>query len=284
MKRHPILEREERRLAELKAQIIELGLEQNVLDLELFGYTVIRDAEPIGLFDEMRDRVMELAEEDRRTGQVYSPVPENGYWVWRLLTRGRIFEKALLSPKPLTLVTYLLGRSCVVSSFTANVVRQGSDYQGIHTDTNFVPNPLPSYGHTANVCWCLDDFTAEGGATRVVPSSHKMGSQPPFFEAHDWLLPVEAPRGSIIVMHGNLWHCAGPKSTPGERVGILNYFSRMYMRTQEPMVDMISREIIDRNPPRFGELIGAPYPDPNRYGPDPDHISKYFIRTRNSFG
>jgi hypothetical protein len=284
MKRHPILEREERKLAELKQQIVELGLEQNVIDLELYGYTVLLNPEPIELFDEMREKVMELAEEDRRKGQVYSPVPENGYWVWRLLSRGEVFERALLSPKPLTLITYLLGRSCVVSSYTANVVKQGADYQGIHTDTNFVPNPLPPYGHTANVCWCLDDFTAEGGATRVVPSSHKMASHPPFFEAQDWLLPVEAPRGSIIIMNGNLWHCAGPKSTPGERVGILNYFSRMYMRTQEPMVDMISREIIERNPPRFAELIGAPYPDPNRYGPDPDHISKYFVRTRNPYG
>ena len=111
-----------------------------------------------------------------------------------------------------------------------------------------------------------------------------MASQPPFFEAQDWLLPVEAPRGSIIIMHGNLWHCAGPKTTPGERVGILNYFSRMYMRTQEPMADMITREILDRNPPRFAELIGAPYPNPDRYGPDADYLSQFFIRTRNPFG
>jgi len=284
MKRHPILEREERKLAELRQQIIDLGLERNVLDLELFGYTVIPDAEPIEFFDEMRETVMRLAGEDREKGTVYSPVPENGYWVWRLLSRGRIFERALLSTKPLALITYLLGRSCVVSSFTANVVRQGARCQPIHTDTNFVPNPLPSYGLTANVCWCLDDFTADGGATRVVPSSHRMASHPPFVEAQEWLLPIEAPRGSIIVMHGNLWHCAGPKTTPGERVGILNYFTRMFMRTQEPICDMIPREIIDRNPPRFGELIGAPYPDPDRYGPDPDHITKHFIRTRNPLG
>jgi len=284
MKRHPIQEREERKLRELKSQIVELGLEQNVLDLELFGYTVIPEAEPIEFFDELRDKVMELAEEDRRKGQVYDPVPENGYWVWRLLGRGRVFEKALLSPKPLTLITYLLGRSCIVSSFTANIVRQGSHQQDVHSDTSFVPNPLPSYGHTANVCWCLDDFTEENGATRVVPSSHKFSSHPPFTEAKDMLTPVEAPRGSIIIMNGNLWHGAGPKTTPGESVGLLNYFCRMYMRTQEPMQNIVTREIIERNPPRFGELIGAPYPNPDLYGPDADMITKYFVRTRNPYG
>lgn len=284
MARPALLEREEQRVHGLRARIVELGLEQNILDLELYGYTVVPEPEPLAFFDELRAKIMELAEEDRRLGQRYDPLPNNGYWVWRLLARGRVFERALLSPKPLTLITYLLGHSCVISSFTANVVVQGAVRQGIHTDSNFVPNPMSPYSHTANVMWCLDDFTAGNGATEVVPCSHRMNSQPPVQEAYDWLLPVEAPRGSVIILHGNVWHCAGPKRTPGERVGMLNYFSRMYMRTQEALVDLVPKEVIERNPPRFAELIGAPYPDRDRYGPDPQHIGKYFLRTRNPFG
>ena len=85
-------------------------------------------------------------------------------------------------------------------------------------------------------------------------------------------------------MNGNLWHCAGAKTTPGERVGLLNYFCRMYMRTQEALADIVPQEVIDRNPPRLAELIGAPYPNRDLYGPDPDLITKYFIRTRHPKG
>lgn len=286
MTRHPMLVREERRLHDLKRAVMDQGLEENILDLELYGYTVISDAAPIEMFDEMKRAVQRLAEEDREMGRVYSPVPKNGYWVWRLLMRDPIFEKALLTSKPLTLITWLLGESVVLSSYTANIVKQGAEYQGIHTDTSFVPNPLSTYSHVANVCWCLDDFTADGGATRVVPGSHKLSSQPPFIEGMEMLVPLEAPRGSVIVMHGNLWHCAGPRTIPGERIGLLNYFCRMYMKTQEPYSDLVTKEMIDRNPPRFAELVGVnkPYANRDHYGPEANLISDYFVRTRNPFG
>lgn len=286
MQRHPVILREEQRLHDLRRAIVEQDLLENVLDLELYGYTVVLDPEPIELFDQLRETIMRLAEEDREQGNVYSPVPENGYWVWRLLMRDPVFEKIVLSSKPLTLITYLLGESCVLSSCTANIVKQGAGIQGIHTDTSFVPNPLSSYSHVANVCWCLDDFTAENGSTRVVPGSHKLGSQPPFLEGMKMLTPIEAPRGSVIVMHGNLWHCAGPKSTPGERVGLLNYFCRMYMKTQEPYSDLVTKEMIERNPPRFAELVGVgkPYSNRTHYGPEANLITDYFVRTRNPFG
>lgn len=77
-KRHPIQERKERRLHQLKNQIVELGLEQNVIDLELFGKTIILEPEPIEFFDELRSEIMRCAEEDRQLGRTHDPVPDNG--------------------------------------------------------------------------------------------------------------------------------------------------------------------------------------------------------------
>ena len=75
-------------------------------------------------------------------------------------------------------------------------------------------------------------------------------------------VPVEAKKGSVIVFNGNIWHGAGARTIPGERVGMTLYFNRMYVRPQEDLNAVISDEVVARNPARFAHLIGRnnPYP------------------------
>ena len=63
---------------------------------------------------------------------------------------------------------------------------------------------------------------------------------------------------------GNLWHCAGARTIPGQRVGMTVYFNRMYARPQEDLNSVLSDEIIARNPPRFAHLVGRDNPYPSR--------------------
>lgn len=98
-------------------------------------------------------------------------------------------------------------------------------------------------------------------------------------------VPVEAPKGSVIVFTGHLWHGAGARTIPGYRVGMTVYFSRMYARQQEPLNELISDEIVDRNPPRFAELIGRnnPYPSTG-YGFDKTKIAAHISKTKDPRG
>jgi hypothetical protein len=54
------------------------------------------------------------------------------------------------------------------------------------------------------------------------------------------------------------------------------YFSRLYARPQENLAEMLGDEIVDRNPPRFAELIGRynPYPM-DYYGGDATNLVRY---------
>ena len=73
---------------------------------------------------------------------------------------------------------------------------------------------------------------------------------------------VEAKKGSVVVFNGNLWHSAGARTIPGERVGMTMYFNRMYARPQEDLNAVISDEVVARNPPQFAHLVGRDNPCP----------------------
>jgi ectoine hydroxylase-related dioxygenase (phytanoyl-CoA dioxygenase family) len=263
--RHPAAIEAHARLDRMRDEILRLGLERHVLELELYGYTVVEDVMPESFFDELRETILKLGEEDNRAGRrIPLAGPEGGsYLVTWLLARGRIFEQAILAEKPLALVTWLLGESCQISSNHGHVRVQGDPPQGMHLDTPMVPEPVPENPVTCNMMWVLDEFSLESGATLVVPGSHRKRTHPPA-RAIRQAIPLQAKKGSVAVFSGNLWHSAGARTIPGERVGMTCYFQRMYLRPQEDLNGVISDEVVARNPPRFAHLIGRNNPYPAR--------------------
>ena len=86
-------------------------------------------------------------------------------------------------------------------------------------------------------CFALsDDCTLENGATCLVPGSHKLRRHPNALEmanCADLVEPVVAPRGSIVVWDGGVWHTAGVRRNPGSRVVMHLTYSRIAMAPLE---------------------------------------------------
>ena len=81
---------------------------------------------------------------------------------------------------------------------------------------------LPAVGlHKRNTNWLLTDYTKDNGALCIVPGSHKLCRHPKQGEGVEDAVPVEAPAGSVCVIHGNLWHGAFPRINPGLRITIV---------------------------------------------------------------
>src|SRR5262245_39918852 len=53
---------------ELADQIKALDLTANVAALDIDGYTIVREAAPLSFFGELRERIVELAQERKRLG------------------------------------------------------------------------------------------------------------------------------------------------------------------------------------------------------------------------
>lgn len=132
----------------------------------------------------------------------------------------------------------------------------GSGEQLIHRDHDVWPRRLglaAPHRQFASLL-ALSDYTAEMGATRVVPGSHKWD-----FEREpkpDEIAIAEMPAGSAVIYLGGTLHAAGPNTTDKRRVGMHTSFCLGWLRTEENMNLGISLDRVRKMPREAQELLG----------------------------
>jgi hypothetical protein len=257
-----------RDLNRIYGEIRALGLESNLAELEAYGFTVIEGALSPDLTVQLRDAVLASWEEryGRKLDLEHETQLREVQLASYLLFKDRVFEEAVLNPRPLALITYLLGQSCWLSSLTSHVKGPGATGLLLHSDTaNGVPAPFSAYSHVANCNYALTDYTEEGGALAMVPGSHRLHRQPTRWELHlagnernPHAIPIEVPAGSAVVWHGNTWHGSFPRKIPGLRVNLATYYCRQYMAPQEIYADRAPEELLARHgrDSRMAQLLG----------------------------
>lgn len=239
--------------------IVAHGLLEHIAELDIRGYTVI-PPERLGmteLVEEARDQLVALAVKDGARASDYTTYLEGlSFELYALFNQGRVFEQWLLNPVMLLLGKYLLGQNMILNNSLAYVKGKTDKFLRMHSDTLMVPDPLPEYRHLINMTIALTDYTVPGGCIGIVPGSHKLRRHPTAAEAieYDLMVPVECPAGSLIVIPGNTWHGAYPKSTDGLRVTLVQGFSRRYL--QPYVTTTVDEAIVARNPPEFARLLG----------------------------
>lgn len=108
----------------------------------------------------------------------------------------------------------------------------------------------------ATTIWALTDFTAENGATRIVPASHRDPGQPDP-DDESIAIPAEMPAGSVMIMDSQLWHCGGPNSTADDwRLGLNVQYVRGFFRTQQNQYLSIPHDQLAGYDQRLRELLG----------------------------
>ena len=79
-----------------------------------------------------------------------------------ILYDDEVFEQILMAEKPLALVSYLVGESCLLSSISCFFKGPGpTGVLPLHADT-LGPQPFPTYAQTANINYALTPYTREG--------------------------------------------------------------------------------------------------------------------------
>ncbi len=249
-------------LAPLARELRELGLESNIVELEVCGFTVVPPAKVASA--EFCREVREAVERTmlRRYGRD-GLAPErwaNVNDIQRfMLWEDRVFETLTWNPAGLGLAQYLLGTDCVLSLCAAWVKGPGEVRTGIHGDyLDPALTAQPEQMNNCNMHYMLTDYTKDDGAISFVPGSHKWRRQVTPSDSKYWAdraVAVEAPAGSMVIWGNHTWHGSYPKKTPGLRMTLQCEYMRRRRQPEEAYRETVTQEALDRNPVRFAGLM-----------------------------
>ena len=205
---------------ELNPIIEELGLRENCRQLAMQGWTVIEEAATAEFNASFRSKILELA---------------GGTGANMLLAKDPIFAEAIMNPVLMAMAEFSVGRGFLISQVAASVRGKDAQAIGLHADNNWLPAPFPVHNMLLTACWACDEFTAEGGATLIVPGSNALHRHPNDKETAECAgaIPIECPPGSLVMWDGNLWHSNYPRTIDGERVVCHITYTRLMMRPVE---------------------------------------------------
>ena len=235
--------------------------EEALLALDKWGYCVrpgVLDAHTVR---SLRETIEEVAAEARRRESRFEtkrvqkvPMVVNlGPEFWQLATHDSTWPLLTHMLEPDFLLSNLAASICL--PYNEDSIKDSE--QGLHHDEGYVAAPAPPYPVTAVALWLLDDFTAENGATGIVPGSHVVLGPPPTAADYERVVPVTAPAGSVIVWNGRVRHRARENLSHRSRVAILAYYCRPWIRTQiNFLASELSPELLSDAPERLKVLLG----------------------------
>ncbi len=118
------------------------------------------------------------------------------------------------------------------------------------------PRVLNGYVASINIFLTLDPFSAENGATRVVPGTHQRDEVPSAAYLARFQVPVACPAGSLIVFDSTLIHAAGLNVSGADRLAINLQFTRSYIKQQIDYVRALGEVVVTAQRPRTQQLLG----------------------------
>lgn len=274
-----------------------MTITKNLQDIEGQGFTILPALLSPEQCQAVRDALAAHSQgllgrndfEGYRTERVYS-----------LLARGPIFADLAEHPAILALLDETLEVNYLLSAGLSMDLHPGESPQAIHYDDSFYPVPRPRPPISMGVIWAIDEFTAENGATQIIPGSHKWGDPTPdglpdereiktprngpaHREAHiealeSRLTDALMPAGSALVFAGTLWHRGGGNHSGGRRLALTLQYCAPWARQQENMMLAVPPETTRTLSPRVRALMGYSIHPPFMGHVDSQHPEKTLRR------
>ena len=234
---------------DLASRIDAQGLRENVRQLVDDGYTILQDPVAHALTDEVRSAIIRCAQGTEGRAK--------GYSAGVLLGREPVFAEAVLTPRLMAMAEFLLGPGFILSQLVGSVRRKGPGSLGLHADNSWFPAPFPPWEIMCTACWVTDEFSLEGGATLVIPGTHKHRSHPPraVRQSLEGAQPIVAPKGSLVLWNGNVWHGNYPRQVEGERVVLHLTYTRVGFAPVEDYRHL-GDDWLAGKPPELATLLG----------------------------
>jgi len=178
-----------------------------------------------------------------------------------LVNKDPMFEVCFTHPVVLAAIRHVLGEFRL-SSLNSRAALPGQGHQGLHADWGVLAE-----GEDFQVCnsiWLLDDFTADNGATRVVPGSHRQRGKAPADEldgdpqaTHPDEVQLLAPAGTVVVFNSHVWHGGTRNGTDRPRRAMHSYFARRGVPQQLNQAEYLRVRTQERLSPAALYVLGV---------------------------
>ena len=161
---------------------------------------------------------------------------ERTHRVYALLAKAETVAPMVEHPRVLDIVDHLLEPNYLLTACQVIHLLPGETEQAVHFDDGFYSIPRPRPSVSISTIWAVDDFTAENGATEVIPGSHRWDDAQLPDQDDPRLRPVVMPAGSAVIFHGTLWHRGGANRSDAPRCAISPQYCQPWARQQENMM------------------------------------------------
>ena len=198
--------------------------------LDTYGYCLLPGLVPAELARGLADRCLELHAEERCRPFIVGD--EHYQTLFGMLNLDDRTWPLAFHPAAVAVARHFLGPRCRVVEACSKPTWPGAPHQPLHVDSAGHFHQLPGVPWMINSIWMLTDFTAENGATGVVPMSHRSGlrSPPPDLDLDGPLVrTVTGAAGSLLMWHGGAFHMARANTGSSVRVGLnVAYYPRWF--------------------------------------------------------
>ncbi len=181
-----------------------------------------------------------------------------------LLRRSPIMAELVLQPLVLGLAHAVLAGACdriQLNVAQAIAIHPGEIEQFPHCDHDMWAGAKGVHEYLLNVIWPLTEFTADNGATRLYPGTHRQ-QVGDLADLPAWVV-AEARPGDAICFLGSTVHGAGPNASNSVRRGALIGYSLGWLKPYENQWLAYPPAIARHFPRELAELAGYVQHRPN---------------------
>lgn len=248
-----------------RAQIPAFDFDASLERLHRDGYVLFERLVPESLIDRICEELEPWFAD--------TPTCRGDFYGWKTTRMGSVLVKSpsahalVLHDAIRSIVQAVLGSHCdwyQLNLTQAVRIHPGERQQVPHRDEEMWPCRKEGVEYLVNVIWALSDFTADNGATRLWPRSHRGQLNRHMEPAHAFI--AQMPRGSTLVYLGSLTHCAGANRSRSPRTGLILSYSLGWLKAYENAFLAYPPTVARHFPRAIRDLLGYRIHRPNLGG------------------
>lgn len=236
-------------------------------EIRLQGYTVIEDFLTPGVLAQVRNSLAPYLGSHSGRNRFEGSATER---IYTLVARARVFWGIVLDPRILALCERFLLPNYLLTASQAINIGPGEIAQPLHYDDSFHRLPRPRAMISLSTIVAVDAFTADNGATRLLPGSHLWSdaqlaglapstdfagpSRTDALEAS--CIKATLPAGACLVFAGTLVHGGGANRSAASRLAFSSQYCQPWARPQENFILGVPLKVARAMPAPLQAMLG----------------------------